>query len=399
MQQAPRFTENPISMNDNLASPQLFVGNTRATAFTKANLSTVMTDYLVNQGIRFQPNIDIEAIGSGAHGTVYKINDLDVAAALIQDVVLNGFGIIFGHDKGKMPEFDFTYNATQSYASLLKMMRKGMAEFTIKAMKNLKKKPKNEQGKAMMAMKVELLKGPANVENSRHENAVHAALANDPAVSHIVPGMYAAGTLRVHVRGFALGTLVALRVTFMQFISPSYVSLGDMCQDPRMARLKSSRQKMYEKVRDAFIDLWAAGYSHADAHDSNIVVNNKTKHVCMYDFGFSIKLEPALHEICKQLKEARDSGKTTKANLNRFFTTVANSIDATIVNTISSRYPWARWANSEVSLLKSMHLWVQNPARELVAYKIIDALQFPTSIRANQADVDELEAYHPAWFS
>lgn len=391
-----RFPENPVSINDNLTitNEPTYFSNLQLLAYASANIGTIISEYLNLRGIHFQAGVDIMVAGRGANGSVFKINNMDIAVALMEEVIQNGVGVMFGRGSGKIKDFTFSYNPTESYASLFQIVRKGMTDHAVHSMKSMRRKPKSESGKPMMALKIQLLTSAEDVENVRHENAVHAMIASNPDTSHLVPTMYAAGTLRVPVMAVP-GTLVAIRATFMQFVAPSYVTLQSMTKNPRMAKSKASRNKLYCKVRDAFIDLWAAGYAHGDAHDENIVVNNKTKHVCIYDFGFAVKLEPALHDVCKNLKAAKDRG-APKDNLNRFFDAVATAVDRYIEATIRRRYN-SEWFNSDVLLLKSMHMWVDTPAREIHAYKIL-APYIPQQLAGLVVDLAQLNAYKPVWF-
>lgn len=413
-----RFQENPVSLNDNISNKNA------STYFTGSSLddyreilNDIFIEYVTSHGIAINPSTDVQRIGSGVNGTVYRIANLDLAVSIMTDMLSNGLGVMFGFTKGSLQKVTIEYEPGASYESMLRMIKRAMTDYAVKAMWRSRKTQKGKGGAdPMLAIKVQILDEADTVQDVRHENAVHAMLANNEDLSQLVPSMYAAATLGVPIQGQALKALhrvqahagkhithtskagnVALRVTFMQFIAPTYKPLDYfLSKDAKMKTDKAAREKLYCKVRDAFLDLWAAGYAHGDSHANNVVVNTRTKSVCFFDFGFTVKLDDRVRQLCVSAKEAKQSGGD-KHTLNTMFDTCEDAVNQNITAVLQRRYPWASFCNSDAVLVKSMRIWVDNPAEIVVAYKIL-ARGVPQQLRPYKAAIDKVAAYKAQWF-
>lgn len=408
-----RFPENPVSMNDDLTNHNtgLYFHDKALVKNTRLVLNEVVQEYIRSHGINFNPAHDVQAVGSGANGTVYKINSLDLAVSIMADMISNGVGVMFGFTKGSLPKVEIAYVPGSSYASMLKMIKHAMTEHAVKMMWKSRKSQKGGNDDPMLAVKVQIIDEAETVQDVRHENAVHAMLANTEGLSHLVPSMYAAATLRVPISGEALKALlrvrsfyagkpnlaVAVRVTFMQFMAPVYQPLDFFVhKDAKVQKSIVARKNLYGKVRDAFIDLWAAGFAHGDAHAKNIVVNNKTKSVCFYDFGFTVKLEDQVRQMCVNLKEARAGGASNQ-DLDSQLNQCMAAVHQNLTLALKRRYSWANFCNSDVNLIKSMRAWIDKPTERVVAYNVL-APSLPDELRQFKATLDSFAVAQGPWF-
>jgi serine/threonine protein kinase len=68
--------------------------------------------------------------------------------------------------------------------------------------------------------------------------------------------------------------------------------------------LKSTRKKldaeMYASIEKAVAVLWASGFTHADLHSGNIMVDPTAKRAWVIDFGFAVRLPQTLRDFVRQ---------------------------------------------------------------------------------------------------
>lgn len=99
-----------------------------------------------------------------------------------------------------------------------------------------------------------------------------------------------------HVPKFYFAYLadVSLFVTFMSMAGTTTLS----------SYLRSTSRKldakMYANIERAVATLWASGFTHADLHSGNILVNPATKEAWIIDFGFAVRLPKSLRDLVRK---------------------------------------------------------------------------------------------------
>lgn len=58
--------------------------------------------------------------------------------------------------------------------------------------------------------------------------------------------------------------------------------------------------KMYANIERAVAVMWASGFTHADLHSGNILVNPATKEAWIIDFGFAVRLPKTLRDLVRK---------------------------------------------------------------------------------------------------
>ncbi len=394
-----RYTENPISLNDNLSdkSAHLFFDEETMERVLKSTddkvnnqmIETIFFKHLKTMGITRSPEAGITKIGSGGNGMVYRIGELDVAVSIITHLINNGLGIVFGFKNGTLPKMSIDYNPSMSMPSMLGMIKRAMVDHAVKMIWKSRVTKTNDP---MLAIKIQLLTDSEMVEDVRHENAVHAELSSNDQLSSLIPAMYAAATIAVKV---PRGKNVGIRVTFMRFIAPTYKPLSAFLKDPKVKKKRQVREKVYAHVRDAFIDLWAAGYAHGDAHSNNIVVNNRTKNISFYDFGMTVKLDPAVQRLCKSLQEARNKDNVNK--LQDLLDECIEQVHDNMLRVLKRRFPSFGFVNLDPLMVKAMRIWVDSPGTRPVPSRIMGSMG-SEDLAPHQSAMNFRNAYVPDWY-
>lgn len=99
-----------------------------------------------------------------------------------------------------------------------------------------------------------------------------------------------------HVPKFYFAYLadVSLYVTFMSMAGTTTLS----------SYLKSTSRKldakMYASIEKAVATLWASGFTHADLHSGNILVDPATKEAWIIDFGFAVRIPKTLRDLVRK---------------------------------------------------------------------------------------------------
>lgn len=126
---------------------------------------------------------------------------------------------------------------------------------------------------------------------------------------------------------------------------------------------------LFVRLERAALFLWTFGYSHADFHAENVLVESKTKDVKIIDFGFAVRMSPGKvraieREAARILSVERG---TTDAIAKAFETYYAQNMKNTVavrmdidVKNVKSR-KW--WFNPDNRLLQKIAAYMKTIAR------------------------------------
>lgn len=137
---------------------------------------------------------------------------------------------------------------------------------------------------------------PSFIRENVIEATSHERMASEESCFEIpcAPGVKNCASYHVPKFYFAYLADIPLYVTFMSMAGTTSLT----------SYLKTTRRKldakMYASIEKAVAVMWASGFTHADLHSGNILVDPSTKEAWVIDFGFAVRLPTALRDLVRK---------------------------------------------------------------------------------------------------